>query len=214
MRLDPVDDGRYRRLVTPLVPAIERLLGHGIVANRAAGPGGPSMLAPWRPARERWRRIIRDACTDVDRSTVVVATDVEDCYGSITPTVVGRALAAGTGATATAVTTFLAELDDRGVRGLPIGPEPSALLANAVLAEADAAVVAVGVQALRWVDDVVLIAPGELAATRAFDAWRRALGELGLRPQDRKTRRWRDPLEARDALLRRAGSASSHERMA
>ena len=172
------------------------------------------MLAPWRPAWEWWRRILRDACTDVDRSAVVIATDVADCYGSIAPTVVGRTLAAGTNATVTAVTAFLADLEGVGVRGLPIGPEPSALLANAVLAEADAAVVAVGVQAFRWVDDVVLIAPGELAATRAFDTWRRALGELGLRPQDRKTRRWRDPLEALDSLLRRAGSATSDERMA
>src|SRR5205809_1035983 len=71
---------------------------------------------------------------------------------------------------------FHRALRDEGVRGLPVGPDPSAILANGILAIADRAAAAeAGGHPIRWVDDVVLVAAGRRSATRAFDAWRRAL---------------------------------------
>jgi Reverse transcriptase (RNA-dependent DNA polymerase) len=52
--------------------------------------------------------------------------------------------------------SFLRHLHGRGVRGLPVGPESSAILANAVLSEMDRAVRGTDARHLRWVDDLVL----------------------------------------------------------
>jgi len=71
---------------------------------------------------------------------------------------------------------------------LPVGPEPSAVLANAVLAPVDLAVAAAGVPHVRWVDDVVAFVPGRRRAVRVTDAVRRELEAMGLRPNEAKTR--------------------------
>jgi hypothetical protein len=175
--LRPRDDRTYRRLVAPLVPAIERTLGPRAFANRADASG---VLRPWRPAWRAWRRAARSAAAD--GVTVVVVSDVRDCYGSIGERAL-RSLGPGD-----EVDRFLGGLADAGVRGLPIGPDPSAILANAILAIADREAAAAGCRPIRWVDDVVFAAAGRRAAQRAFDAWRRALDDLGLAANDDKTR--------------------------
>ena len=113
-------------------------------------------------------------------------SDVRDCYASIDP----RALE-GVGIDDPDLLGFLRGLEDAGVRGLPVGPPPSAILANAVLGFADRAVVEVAAVPIRWVDDVVLVGRDRLGAERAFDAWRRALASLGLEAHDGKTVRRR-----------------------
>ena len=49
----------------------------------------------------------------------------------------------------------LARLGQTGVRGLPVGPDPSAWMAEAVLAIADERARLAGTAPIRWVDDVV-----------------------------------------------------------
>ena len=66
--------------------------------------------------------------------------------------------------------TLLRRIARAGTPGLPIGPEPSAVLANAVLATADAAATHAGVRLLRWVDDVVLVGTDRSSVVRGFDA--------------------------------------------
>jgi hypothetical protein len=176
-RLSTRDDETYRRLIDPLVPSIERSLGPRVFANRAARDG---RLLPWPRARSAWRRAMRSAVMDVRDATVVVS-DVRDCYGSMGE----RALAAL--GVEHAPAAFLRSLTDEGVRGLPIGPEPSAILANGILSIADREAAAAGCHPIRWVDDVILVAAGRRNAQRAFDAWRRGLEQVGLEPNDEKT---------------------------
>jgi Reverse transcriptase (RNA-dependent DNA polymerase). len=82
---------------------------------------------------------------------------------------------------------LLARLQDEGVKGLPIGPEPSAVLANLVLAEGDRALREASAPHVRWVDDFVVFTEGRLHSIRAHDALRRSLGESGLELSEPKT---------------------------
>jgi hypothetical protein len=194
-RLDPRDDAIYRRLVAPLVPAIERSLGREVFANRAVD----GRIVPWPRQRRAWRRATRSAIARVDDVAVIVS-DVRDCYGSMGE----RALAPM--APDRELVAFLRTLTEEGVRGLPVGPDPSAILANGILAIADHEAAAAGCHPIRWVDDVIFVAAGRRSAQRAFDAWRRSLEGMGLQAHDGKTRRASGSLEAR--LLVHGRSAS------
>ncbi|TMK36029.1 MAG: hypothetical protein E6G58_07515 [Actinobacteria bacterium] len=195
-RLQPSDERTYRRLVLPLVPRIERSSGPGAFAARHAPDG---RLRPVRGARSAWRRAVRGSILE-PTAQVVIMSDVRDCY----PSMGERALEA-LGCSG-ALASFLRALEEAGVRGLPVGPDPSAILANGVLAHADRAAAAAGCRPIRWVDDVVLVAAGRRPAIRAFDAWRRGLAELGLEAHDGKSRMFTD---VREALTTVGGSRAS-----
>ena len=186
VRFDQRDQRTYRDLVLPLVPRIERSVGPLAFAARAASDGG---LRPWPGARSAWRRAVRRSIVRAS-GRVVIVSDVRDCY----PSVGERALEAV--ACSDQLRTFLRGVADAGVRGIPVGPDPSAILANGVLAYADRAAAAAGCRPIRWVDDVVMVAAGRRPVIQAFDAWRRALAELGLEAHDGKTRMFTDADEA------------------
>jgi hypothetical protein len=193
--LDPADDVRYRASVGPLVGRIERSLGPEVVALRARRDDAGWTLAPWRAARATWRRSIRRAILDAPGATFAVA-DVHDCYASVSlETITG--LLGPEGAQAV---DLLHRFHERGVRGLPVGPEPSAVLANAVLSRLDHAIRSAGARHLRWVDDVVLWGPAEEVRV-AMAAMRTAAEAIGLALHRDKTRVFEDREEAAVALL-------------
>ena len=195
-RLDPAGDADYRRAVAPLAGRIERSLGPEVIALRARPARDGWRLAPWRRARARWRRAIRAAVGAARAGTGFAVADVRDCYGSITP----EALSATLGPDAAAAMDELRRMRDAGVRGLPIGPEPSAILANAILAELDRAARGSGVKHVRWVDDLVLWGePGDLR--RSLDAIRSSAAGVGLELHDGKTRILPDAEELRALSL-------------
>ncbi|MGH2636831.1 MAG: RNA-directed DNA polymerase [Actinomycetota bacterium] len=208
--LHPTLAARYVSLVAAVAPAVEARLPASVAANRlaAAGVDPPTLrLAPWRAEREsfadRLARLLADA-------RCVVVADVRACYGSISPRVAREALIGlgCRGGDALAVQAFLARLIPLGVRGLPVGPDPSAVLANAVLSTADRALAVAGVRHLRWVDDVVATVDGPRDAERLLAVLRRALGRLGLELNEAKTRIVREPsilAEATTVSIARAG---------
>ena len=183
VELDGPDLRRYEAVVRPAVPAVERSLAPGVLANRL----GPRGQVPIGPARGRWDRTLAAAASRP--GLVVVRSDVRRCYASIAATAVEAGLRrAGVGGEARAgVSSFLDGLRRAGIDGLPVGPTPSAVLANAVLAIGDDAVRAERVAHLRWVDDVAFIGDRR-AVHRALAAWRGALAELGMAVHDGKTR--------------------------
>jgi hypothetical protein len=206
IRLAAAEAIAYARAVAPLVPAIERRLDPDVYANRAVGRGSRAWtrLEPWRPARLGFDRAVCRLSGLGD----VTLVDVRRCYASIDPAVVegslhdlGRNEVAG-------VLRVLGRLERRGIRGLPIGPHPSAILANAVLGGMDRAIRRAGARHVRWVDDVAIAAPTEAASARAIEAARDALAAIGLVLHDEKSR----VLAAES--LRRIASASerSHGR--
>lgn len=188
-RLPPRDGRDYAVMVAAIVDRVEAALRPDVVANRAAGGSTTTVLAlqPWTGARRRLFR--RAAALAADAGAIAVA-DVAECFATIRPREVERSLR-GVGARAVDVRTlrgFLEGLEERGVRGLPIGPPASAVLANAVLAGADDALARVGVRFVRWVDDVLIFARDARGARSALSRLEEALGASGLRTNPRKTR--------------------------
>jgi hypothetical protein len=193
--LGPADDAAYRASVGPLVGRIERSLGPEVVAVRARRDDAGWTLAPWRAARATWRSSIRRAILDAPGAAFAVA-DVRDCYASISLETIG-VLLGPEGAPAVAL---LHRFHEGGVRGLPVGPEPSAVLANAALARLDGAIRRAGARHLRWVDDVVLWGPAD-EVRAAMAAMRTAGAAIGLDLHRDKTRVFEDREEAAMVLL-------------
>lgn len=195
--LAPQADAAYAAHVADVVPSIERRLAPGVIADRASARGAVVRLAPWRLARRRWTSVAMHGLGGPVRALVVA--DVRDCFASIGPCAVARALAeAGAHpASIERVVHHLRAFDDAGVRGLPIGPAASAALGNVVLARLDDALGRRGVPHLRWVDDVLAFAPSRREAGRCLDDLHRAAAGLGLRLHEGKTRIVVEPAEAR-----------------
>ena len=210
-RLDGRDGSRYAAAVGVVAGRIEASLGPEVIANRVdrARSEGRIQLERFSSAHARWRRRMGEELAD-PRIRAVLRTDVARCYPSIEPVVVVRALIDLGAAPAQAQTIgcLLSRWGDEGVHGLPVGPGSSAVLANAVLGAVDDGLRAAGVRHLRWVDDVVAFAPDRASASRAFDAYRRALDRVGLRPNEAKTELVDDPCAVAAALGRRASTAT------
>ena len=183
-----------RRLLTVLDDAeITRYRGVAALALPRRPPASSSFAAgppgrPWHERRAAWRVAIAGATR---RADAVVASDVRLCYPSIGPRAI-RLAASWAGGDAEPLLAFLAMAHDVAGSGLPIGPAPSAAIADAVLAIADAEAATEGVAPIRWVDDVVF-AGGRAEVARAERAWRAALAELGLRDHEGKRRAIEDP---------------------
>jgi hypothetical protein len=201
--LHPALAARYAELVASVAPIVEAGLSPAVAANRVewCGVRPPALrLASWREERAAFAGRLDGLAR---RAPCLVLADVRDCYGSITPTVVERSLRRlGCGANAAAeVRRFLERLRVLlGIRGLAVGPDPSAVLANAVLAEADAALATMGVRHLRWVDDVVAAAPARPAAEAVLRVLRRTLARAGLELNEAKTRVLVDPSTIRGVV--------------
>jgi hypothetical protein len=195
-RLDPAGDAAYRDAVRPLAGRIERALGQEVFATRALPVPGGWRLAPWRPARAAWRRTLQRIIDETMRGTTFAVADVHDCYGSVSPETIATLL----GPEAAHAVAFLRRAHEQGVRGLPIGPDPSAILANAVLAEMDGAIRLVGARHLRWVDDVFLWG-SRADVRRALETLDGVAGRMGLALHLAKTRVLADRHEARSVAL-------------
>jgi hypothetical protein len=185
-RLDPRDEASYASAVGRLVPAIEARLGPDVLANRALGRGAleHTTLESWVEPRRGFHRALRRLAGRGD----VTMIDVLDCYGTIRPHTVESALGPLHRRDAAGIVRLLGRFEDAGVRGLPVGPEPSAILANAVLSGLDRALDRAGVRHVRWVDDVAIASGDEASARRALGAAVEALEALGLALNERKTR--------------------------
>jgi Reverse transcriptase (RNA-dependent DNA polymerase) len=205
--LGPDDARRYARAVRTVVGAIEAALGPEVLADRAktVAAGNPGMeLAPWRPARRRFEAA---AGRMAGVSSALVVTDVRACYASIGNDALRsrlHALGCGSGDIGD-VLRILDGFHDQGVQGLPVGPMPSAILANAVLSAVDAAIAGPCVRHLRWVDDVLVFARDERRARRALERIEGVLGDLGMRPAKEKTH----VLDPRDPAVRGWGRVST-----
>jgi len=187
--LEPGAASSYEAAVAALVPYIERSLLASVVANRAMliNSVPPSFrLEPWRAARDRFAREARRLAAGAG---ALLVADVRSCYPSIGVEVVYRRLRSlgCPPESASALRCLLESFRFVGVSGLPIGPEPSAVLANAVLSEADEALAAVGAAHLRWVDDFFVFTRNARVAEAALRALRRSLSRTGLELAEDKT---------------------------
>ena len=194
-RLSPEESARYTMLVAGVAEVVEAGLSAAVSANRLAGfdRDPPSLrFVPWRVERAAF--VGRLAAMARSHRCLVFA-DVRDCYGSIRPAVVRSALAGlhAEDEACDAVEGFLDGLVRRGVRGLPVGPSPSPVLANAVLTAADRALERWRVPHLRWVDDIVVGTSERGGAERIVAGLAAVLEQVGLELNESKTHIVVDP---------------------
>ena len=166
---------------------------------------GRLRLEPFERARARWRGRVERLLAQ--RPGALVLADVRACYGSIRGEVVAEALLrAGCHPPTVRSLGLLVELwESTGMPGLPVGPVPSAVLANAVLASVDREVAAEGCSHVRWVDDFVISAPDRSLGEGVLERLRVSLAAMGLRLAEEKCR----IVEPDDQFLRRACRAAS-----
>jgi reverse transcriptase-like protein len=193
--LHPALAARYTALVSAVALRVDEGLSPSVAANRVAiaSVDPPRLiLRSFRDERVAFgRRLARLA----RRTPCLLFADVRECYRSIAPDVVAASLRAlgCDGASVDGVAVFLRTLQELDVEGLPVGPDPSAVLANAVLAEADRALERLGAPHLRWVDDLVVGVDGSRGAATVLEVAREAFDRVGLRLNDAKTRLVLDP---------------------
>lgn len=201
--LGPTAAAVYAAAVAGVAPAVEAALGPGVHGGRVVG-FAPLRIEPWSTARARHRRA---ALERAGGAAVALRLDVADCFRTISPQAVAAALRA-VGAPRTAIDEvgrFLARTAAAGVPGLPAGPDPSVVLANAVLRALDRAA-GEGRGYLRWYDDLLILAPGSAAAARLEAAIAAAAAEVGLRLHPAKRRIAVGPIAIRRLILGGAGS--------
>ncbi|MGQ0669805.1 MAG: RNA-directed DNA polymerase [Actinomycetota bacterium] len=201
----------YRARVARVAPRIESVLAPCVIANRLSLPARPAAgpgfhLEPWRSAR---RRLLAEARRRLVTRRALLLTDVKACFASIRPEIVNeRLLELGCKpAEVRRIANVLDEFRQQGVTGLPVGPEPSAILANAVLEAADRAIAVAGADHLRWVDDFLVFAADADQAGAVLERLRFSLAALGLALSEPKTRLIEDSHLALAAIERGAPSA-------
>ena len=175
-RLDHAEAALYRHVTEIAIPRRP-------VAPRSFGSAHPRGRRSWLQERAAWRAEVRGA---VDGADVIEVSDVADCFPSVGARAI-RMAARWAGGDPEPLLAFLERMHEGGAVGLPIGPDPSAAIADAVLAIADQRTTTAAIAPIRWVDDVVFAGDrGEVA--RAARAWRWALHDLGLREHEGKRR--------------------------
>jgi hypothetical protein len=188
--LDADLDAAYASAVIRVMAVIERRLGPRVLANRVAtaSQAPPRLvLRPWRDEHTLLRAALERMSAT---GRLVLRTDVVACYPSILPPAVADGLER-CGAPATAVercTRVLDELAAEGVRGLPVGPAASAILANAVLTTGDATLQRLGLPFVRWVDDWWIQPRSPSHASELLGALGESIAPAGLRLNEVKTR--------------------------
>jgi hypothetical protein len=137
--------------------------------------------------------------------------DVSRFYDEITPEMVGAALeASGSSNTDHGdIVRLLRLFRNAGVPGVPVGPDPSAVLANAVLTVVDETLRGGGFHFIRWVDDLLISAPGSRDLSAGESAVEAALARIGLTSNAAKHHRFEDPEMAGAFVLGRGGRAGS-----
>ncbi len=174
-RLDPQEARAYAAAVRLAIPRLE-------AGPRSFGaPTGPGRS--WPTAWLAWQRTV---ATESSRAGLVIVNDVAACYPSIRTAAI-RMAARWAGGEPEPLIAQLARFRDAGVRGIPVGPAPSAWVGEAILSIADERARRAGILPIRWVDDVVFAGDRD-AVRRASEAWTRALSEVGLRENESKRR--------------------------
>lgn len=185
--LDESDRLAFDAAVWRVAEKVERALGREVVATRASSR--PGVLLSWKPARARWLAQTRRAMADSNRP-IALATDIRECFASASTSAVSsslRRLGADRDETSE-IEGWLDDLQDHGVRGLPVGPAGSMVLANSVLTRIDDALRASGIAFMRWVDDIVTFNADEEQASATLETIAMAAWSTGLTLNAKKTR--------------------------
>lgn len=186
--LHPLDDLRLRVLVDQMLnKASLQVHARAFGARLVSGPPGWEIES----SNHAWQhlRACASAMIASERYATLVKCDVRRCYPSMTVEAVERALV-WRGLDAKQVDPLVEML--RGLllvgspKGLPIGPEASAVIASLVLGVVDQAMADAGLAHLRYSDDSFVFVRHGATTTQAYDVYCGALESIGLEPNSDK----------------------------
>jgi hypothetical protein len=174
------DERTWNILAQRVASILERRIDPRVAANRTVLARGVRRVEDLATALLRARAV-------APSRGLLLRTDVEDFYPSITPEVLVRSLAElGVPRQDSRLAGQMIDgWSESGYPGLPIGPVASAVLANAVLASVDTAMGSL--HFVRWVDDYLVAVPSERAITGILDRLDVSLERLHLRRSVPKT---------------------------
>lgn len=186
--LHPLDDLQMRLLTDRML--VGTPLGarhHAFGARLVSGPPG------WQiePSNRAWHclRDIASVHIASGRYATLVKCDIQRCYPSITAEIVERALVSQ-GLDAERIGPLVAMLHELilvgAPKGLPIGPDASAVIAGLVLGVVDRELAEAGLAHLRYSDDSFIFVRNGASTAHAYDAYCQALDSIGLEPNSDK----------------------------
>lgn len=186
--LHPLDELQMRLLVDNLLTtAPHHFQRHSFGARLSVAPPG------WviEPSKQAWERLRWEASRLIasGRYATMIKCDIRSCYPSITADVVEQALLdqGFDSRDITSLVHLLRELPLVGApKGLPIGPEASAVIADLVLDAVDQAFAESEFAHLRYSDDSFIFVPNGASPDAAHETYRQALGAIGLQPNSEK----------------------------
>jgi hypothetical protein len=179
--LHPYDELSLRVLVGRIAAPVSAAVDRSVVFSAELSGRPPAWtLAPHGPAHRRRQQRGLELLAAQD-CVGLLALDVRDYFGSVTPEQLGPELVrmgAPEGAVAS-ISLALRRWARLGLKGLPVGFEGSSLIANAFLRRGDEALLRLGVGVVRWMDDTwAFLGSGDdpVVVERTYDAALRTLG--------------------------------------
>ncbi len=171
--LDPLDEHLFRALAGRFLRQMQARLHPDRVLAAVPKRGRPFWTLERHAGAIRRRTDTAMSWLESGDVECMVALDVENYFYSIQPAVTAASLAELPGPDATRQYLFrwLVDLTKRsGVPGLPVGHDPSQVLANHVLVPADRAL-GVTTRWLRYMDDTWIFAESEADGVAAWQAY-------------------------------------------
>lgn len=187
---DPIDEAIYRSAVGAIAAAVDFALGPEVESYRLRRLHPTWELRSWRYGDTSRRRAIRDFAYS-EEFAAIGKVDIKDYYGSIDLEVLNQVLSSEFGCDVDDVARLHELLLDWqttwNVRGVPVGPEASGILGNAMLFPLDRALREMGVRFVRFTDDVHLFLEREDRWEDVLERVEEVVAGLGLKLNDDKT---------------------------
>jgi|GEM_PF-1018708 len=180
---DPLDEAIYRAVVGDFATLVDFQLGSEVQSYRLRGFGSTWSLRSHKYGDAERRGKAREFVATPEFAGIA-KTDVSQYYGSIQLPVLGEVLRTDLGCPASSVGHLLDLLQEWqetwGVRGVPVGPEASGILGNAMLVPLDRALTQAGLTFVRFTDDVQVFLGRNDDWDQIQPVIAEVLGELGL----------------------------------
>ncbi|HLW72240.1 MAG TPA: RNA-directed DNA polymerase [Candidatus Binataceae bacterium] len=193
-----VDGGRLARVTDPTI-------SDRVYSYRISSFGDAASAWTFRSSKEAWRAFTEAGISVLDDDTrpFMCRTDVTKFYPSIRFDLL-EDLLLRCRCNHKIVRRLLRTLefwrDQTGLRGLPIGPEASAVLGNLFLAPVDQSIIASGADHKRYGDDILIFTKTRALREAVVTLLDKELPMLGLTRSEEKTKLFDDPEEARENL--------------
>ncbi|CAG9243852.1 RNA-directed DNA polymerase [Paraburkholderia caribensis] len=178
----PKARGGYRVVhqLEPLDAIVYVALTHSVAEQIAEARMGPEVACSYRMSVDESSffgegsgfNLYRARCEHLSGEyRYVLSTDISDFYNQIYLHRVGNAIESATGDrnAGLQIEQFITRLNNKASQGIPIGPAPSVVLAEAVMIDVDQHIQSMGLDHVRYVDDIRIFADSRKELERCLE---------------------------------------------